>query len=402
MKKFTAVEGLRGWLAWTVVIAHTAYTSGIYLNHFGAVLGRAGYPAVLTFIIISGFVITHLHIERPEPYLVYLLRRFMRIFPLFMVTSVIGYFAYDVQATTLVHVSYAHNPGFDFGSEVADIAWSDHAFFWSEGFAHLTMMHGAISDALLKNSSYAFNMPAWSLSLEWQFYLVAPAILFLLRRQRPALLFLGLIAGILEVACQKSVFGHFAQPSFLPAATGYFAVGIASRLAYPAIAGGVRNPTIAAALVLVLLPLSDAQSIPLLLWILVMARLVSDETIFNDTFTTHCYRLLLESPLATYFGTRSFSVYLCHMAVITFCHWILLRAYPSLGPLQTFMSLMAMAVPLTIGAAELLYRGIERPGIRIGSLLAGRSSRLRVPDIKPNPSSDRAWLPLAGSARPQL
>ena len=51
----------------------------------------------LVFVIISGFVITHVIVERPEPYLGYLTRRFMRIFPLFAITSVVGYFACDAR-----------------------------------------------------------------------------------------------------------------------------------------------------------------------------------------------------------------------------------------------------------------------------------------------------------------
>ena len=68
MKRFLASRGSGGWLAWAVVLSHMAYVSGVSPTFPGSVLGRLGPPAVLVSIIVSGFVITHLIIEKPEPY----------------------------------------------------------------------------------------------------------------------------------------------------------------------------------------------------------------------------------------------------------------------------------------------------------------------------------------------
>ena len=99
-------------LAWAVVFSHLVYFSDIYTHGFGALISHLGRPAVLIFVIVSGFVITHAIIERPEPYRSYLTRRFMRIFPLFAVTSAIGYFACDVQVSTLARVAYSGDSEF--------------------------------------------------------------------------------------------------------------------------------------------------------------------------------------------------------------------------------------------------------------------------------------------------
>ena len=77
MKKFQAIEGLRGVLAWAVVFSHLVYFADIYTHGFGGRIAHLGRPAVLIFIIVSGFVITHVIIERPEPYGSYLTRRFI-------------------------------------------------------------------------------------------------------------------------------------------------------------------------------------------------------------------------------------------------------------------------------------------------------------------------------------
>lgn len=212
MKRFSAIEGLRGWLAWIVVVSHLAQASDVYVHGLGPAALRAGQIAVLVFVIISGFVITHLVTERPEPYGRYLLRRFMRIFPAFAVTSIIGFYAIDLYAATQSHVAWANDPNF-----AHRLAWfiglarSDHEFFWRHAFAHLAMLHGAISSTLLPFAPFAFNPPAWSISLEWQFYLLAPFAIMIARQPRIAV-WVALAIAVFEGAYQLGFFGAFESP----------------------------------------------------------------------------------------------------------------------------------------------------------------------------------------------
>jgi peptidoglycan/LPS O-acetylase OafA/YrhL len=370
MKKFVAIEGLRGWLAWAVVVCHLVQTSDLYARGLGPALVQAGLLSVLIFIIISGFVITHMVSERPEPYGSYLLRRFMRIFPLFAITCVIGYFTNDIHVAALARVPWANTPS-TFGVETlyADIARSNHEYFLMHALSHLTMLHGVISNALLPFSQSAFNSPAWSLSLEWQFYLVAPFVITLANRPQTCL-WVALAVAVLEITYQLGALGDFRTRSFLPGAAGFFAVGIASRLVYPMISGTLRKPGVILALCLVLLPLCGWDRVPLLIWALVFAGLVLDRSNAAAESFAQTYRLCLESPIATYFGSRSYSVYLGHLPIIGVCHWVWLDIFPLAGRAATFFGVSAMVVPLTILAAEILHRGIERPGMALGSKLA--------------------------------
>ena len=358
MKKFEAIEGLRGWLAWAVVFSHLAYFSNLKWK----ALHAAGFAAVLVFIIISGFVITHLIIQRPEPYGLYLLRRFMRIFPLFAVTCAIGYFTNDLQANLLSLTSDVSDP--QLAAVLADVARSNHDFFWQHFVAHITLLHGAISDTLLPFSQYAFNIPGWSVSLEWQFYLLAPILIGIAQRPR-AMIWLAAVIFIAETGCR--MFGSFVQPSLLAAVAGYFAVGVASRLFYPSVAGAVRYPSAMLAVVIVLFPLLDNWGRPLLIWTIAFVGVARDPSVSEVSFFARLYTLALESPIAIYFGSRSFSTYLCHMPVIAVCYWfwlVLFFAAPG------FIALSATVIPITMITSELLYRGVERPGIALGTRLA--------------------------------
>lgn len=377
MKKFSAIEGLRGWLAWIVVLSHLALTSNIWAKGLGPIVVRLGNIAVLVFVIISGFVITHLVTERPESYGRYLLRRFMRVFPLFAITSVIGFYTSDIYAITLSHVPWASDPKFLKDLEFfKGIAHSDHEFFWLHMFAHFSMLHGTISNALLPFSEFAFNPPAWSLSLEWQFYLVAPIVIMLARQLR-IVVWVALAISAIELAYQFGLLGSFGLPSFLPGAAGYFALGIASRLAYPHMVGSIRHPSIIFALFLLLIPLG-IDAIPILAWTLVMTGLVLKYSDGDAGLFTQVYHHMLESRAVTYFGSRSYSVYLCHFPIVAICHAQWLSMFPKALKVATFFGVSAMVIPLTLIAAELLYRGIEKPGIALGSRLARRNEAVPV------------------------
>jgi peptidoglycan/LPS O-acetylase OafA/YrhL len=372
MMRFAAIEGLRGWLAWTVVLCHLVVTSSLHARGFGPQLRTAGTYAVLVFIIISGFVITHLVTERPEPYGTYLLRRFMRIFPLFAVTCAIGLFVADIYADTLSRVPWAADPTFAWDLEsITGTAHSIHEFFWSHLFAHLTMLHGVISSSVLPWSLYALNPPAWSLSLEWQFYIVAPFVVVMAGKSR-AIIPLALTIAAIEIAFRFGAFGKYESPSFIGGVAGYFALGIASRLAYPALIGAIRRPYGVTAATLTLLPLAGWDAAPLLIWGLVMVGLSLNLSDPGTASFARAYRFVLESPTAAYFGSRSYSVYLGHWPVFVLCHALWLYMFPTAMHVSTFIGVSAMTIPGTLIFSELLYRGIERPGIALGSRMASR------------------------------
>jgi peptidoglycan/LPS O-acetylase OafA/YrhL len=350
------------------MVSHVAYASDITAKGFGPLLRLAGSEAVLVFIIISGFVITHLLIEKRETYPVYIFRRFMRIFPLFAVMCAVGYFA-----TPLLVSASTKLPGSDayWFKEHAGYVQSQFAYFWPNVLAHLTMMHGAISDNILPDSALTFNSAAWSLSVEWQFYLMAPLILLAARNTLTALWALS-VMGLLSVAYNFGVFGSFALPSILFAAAPFFAVGIVSRIAYAKLAGSMRCPAIALALLIALMPLSSAL-VPLLIWGCVYVVLIGDREVTSaDKIAVQIVNGLLENRVGTFLGARSYSVYLCHMPVIGVVLYLLSALLVDPSRAILFFVLLACVTPLTLGFAYLLYVAIEQPGIALGNLLTAR------------------------------
>lgn len=222
MKKWEAIEGLRAWLAWTVVLVHCVAGADLQHHGFFRIFVEAGPVCVSVFIIISGFVITHLIIERKEPYRPYIIRRAMRIYPLFIVTCAMGTAALPLYITGMQNVPWG-----DSGSYFSEILAAQNAHPWAHLIAHALMLHGAIPDLILRFSSYTFLLPAWSLSLEWQFYLIAPFVIVLAKTRCGAATLL-IASAIGSFLFFHGSFGDFPSISFLPGAAPMFAVGIAS------------------------------------------------------------------------------------------------------------------------------------------------------------------------------
>lgn len=358
MRRFHEIEGLRAWLAWSVVISHIAGETNIYAHGIGPLLVRVGSLSVLTFIIISGFVITHLIIEGGEPYPRYIFRRFMRIAPLFGVTCVLGYLAADMHAHALTVVDWAKEPDFLAAPALAGIAQSIHKHIFAHVFGALTMLQGVVPSNVIPFELYGFNSPSWSVSLEWQFYLVAPLVVGLLYSKRAITLFV--VCAIAAVAFSAGLLGTFENPSILPAAAAYFAIGIVSRIALTRI-----NPPRALALgALALLSACNLSFLPITLWGWAYLNISSGKS-----------SPALGSPIPVFLGSRSYSTYLCHFPVMGIVISLWVQIAPHASKTETALFLIAAVIPATIALSEVLYRAVERPGIALGTRFVSATYR---------------------------
>ena len=138
------------------------------------------------------------------------------------------------------------------------------------------------------------------------------------------------------------------------------------RLTYPVLAGSTRYPIgISALIIIMLLPYQRAYC-PVLVWMLVYLGLIVVERENSHTLYAQIHRRVWENPLILYFGSRSYSIYLTHMLTITLCHFLWMKLQPMAGPMETFVALSIMTVPVTMAVAEVLYRSVEQPALRSG------------------------------------
>jgi peptidoglycan/LPS O-acetylase OafA/YrhL len=359
--KFTSIEGLRGWMAWWVVAGHALKLVGPQPwlpAPVANLLLRADY-AVDVFIIVSGFVITHLFLTRQEPYADYIWRRFLRIVPvyLFCLLFAIATAAWYQEIFASLPWVGGHEMHQD-RIEATQAHWQQHLA------AHLTLLHGVVPDNVLQYSTSSFLGPAWSLSLEWQFYLVAPLILWLMTRgPQSALLTVGVLLG-LSIISKVTVEHLYQYPAMLLLSIQFFLVGIVSRLALQKLPPLKVRPEIL--MLAALAAVAYSRSVTLIIWTAFFIFVLRESGLLADS------KVL--SAVQTVFGTNrvirdlgkfSYSTYLVHVPIFAAVGHYYGQWYGLHDP-DDMRSAIAIAIAVVLILSPLMYRLIEKPFIELG------------------------------------
>jgi peptidoglycan/LPS O-acetylase OafA/YrhL len=184
-----ALDGLRG-----VAVALVVFYD--FFQHEGWMpFVSAGWTGVNLFFVLSGFLITGILLDtraQPGYYPNFLLRRVLRIFPLYY-GVLLGAFALNM---------FIHEPGLA-------AAMEHQAWFWT--YTQNFLFAGDL-DAV--DGPFAHF---WSLAVEEQFYLFWPiAVLFLSRRQLSRLCVLGVVFSVsLRLLVPVFPFVFFSTPARL-------------------------------------------------------------------------------------------------------------------------------------------------------------------------------------------
>src|SRR6202034_1818859 len=166
MKRLECLDGLRGVLAVYVMLGHLA--------PFAMIPGWIAQPwshggaAVDVFFILSGLVIVQSLESFGWRARGFLIARVARTYPVYLAMLAV---AVAVQALPL---DFSRMPWIAADSQARDI-WSGG---WPRGWVieiatHLTMTHGLLPDTVVPGAWVSFLGSAWSLSTEWQFYVLA-------------------------------------------------------------------------------------------------------------------------------------------------------------------------------------------------------------------------------------
>ncbi len=377
-RKILAIEGLRAWLAWAVVLAHVIQITGVDRTHGGWWATQfVASEAVKVFIIISGFVITGVVLQRRESWSRYITRRIFRIFPVYLVLLPIGALTMYLARDALDYMTWASLPSFRYDDTARETIASVEAAPFAHILPHIALLQGLVPDSTLLKSQTSFLGPAWSLSLEWQFYLIAPLLIWMLQRSVWVFPAVAFVVG-LAILYRLGVFGRFDPPAFFPAYGYMFVIGIASRLVFDRLRDArFFQAATATAFAAGALLFMDAFAIAV--WCAFYALLVGAprKTSAPDRVAQGLVGVFLQSRVAVAMGARSYAVYLAHWPVTQALAYFLLP----LGAFSQFEALAILIGPtflLTFLSAEALHRWVERPMIRLGAAIAeGRALDLK-------------------------
>lgn len=339
------LESFRGLLAMWVVFSHIMIPNAPKLN---------GDNAVSLFMMLSGFVICILLYKNKEKYLKYIYRRFLRLFPLFIFSFIFSVAFVDVFISSIDIYPWS-------GSKevVRRLVFEESKQeIWKHIIVHATMLHGVIPRDILPNAPYAYLGPAWSISLEWQFYIVAPLIIYSFKRLLPFTIMLGIFIFLDE----KSTMGV----SYLPESLHFFLIGVMS---FYFIFGEKNNKWIYLLKIGLLLGFTLFQSRhdfyqlwPVITWLIVI------ESVFSNKLghTLPWVRYVLQMKYIRYLGRISYSLYLIHLPIIYLMSYFLVSIGLDFDPyLYTVVYVPSMLVVVLL-IAHLTYNFIEKPFINLG------------------------------------
>ncbi|MBB4574372.1 acyltransferase [Rhizobium lentis] len=344
-------EVLRGIAALWVFASHVLLITGTRIKFLSN-----GDQAVEVFVMLSGFVITLMLSNEGEPYDRYIFRRFMRLYPLFLVALVFGLLTNHLYQPVFGESPWLHQVRTVFQTRDENLA---NAFFQHLGL-HLTMLHGMVPDSILPQASLMFSGPLWSISLEWQFYLIAPlligAIGFGNTRRIAISAGILLFAIGLEQLTMNLWMGEV--PSFLPLRLPLFIVGIMCA----ALWRDARDARPAVLVVSVVVGFAIASffapnKLPIAMWFAIYFLAAA-----HDKFDLgRLADKLISSPVPTFVGRVSYGLYVLHVPTMMLVTYYIVFPMDIQSRFYAAVAITTLTLPITLALAALSFHTIEKP-----------------------------------------
>jgi len=363
MERLTRLDGLRGVLAVYVMICH-ALPYSIVPHGFAGVFYH-GEAIVDLFFALSGMVVINSLERFNYRFWPFMSGRAFRLLPV--------YFTVLALAILLLFA----------GSPLPAMPWvsagSQAWLFWSNGTgnlfgwhvaAHLLLLQGILPQGVLPWAWITLLGPAWTLSTEWQFYVLMALVVAWFKPSRRlahfAYLMLGL--GVCYQAGSHLLPGYWQfSRAFLPDAAPYFALGLASAVWLRS-----RNPMpfLICLLAVSLLGFFSGTPSKALIgcgWtILLLAQRHPHMPLLPG---------LLDSRIAQYLGAISYPLYLVNQPVQRGCAMLIAPLIHGSAMLFSVFWLPVALIAPVLGAMA-LHHWVEIPAMRLGSAQAKRSPLL--------------------------
>ncbi len=374
--RLRALDGLRGALALYILLGHTApFLRLPPACGWIAVVLSHGRGAVELFFVLSGMVILRslgagtVGVSAGR----FLAARAGRLLPVYALALALAVVALSCGNPFVAMPSLLGSPA---ARDIAETVWPQPWF--AHLAAHIALIQGALPPALLPDAEFTILGPAWSLSTEWQFYLVVAAMLAIGRRigARPgdwrpyaaAMMLLGLAglsANLLPTAWQPG-------RAFLPHEAWYFALGIASHGLWNAAGRPAGRWWAVTLLAAIFLPWQQPSMTAMVVPLLWTACLICEAPRVPRPFRPLA-RMLNAAPLQ-WFGRISYPLYLIHLPVQRL---LMLAVAPASGGSWARFSLLwgPLAILLPVVVAHALHHLVELPCWRWSRARADASQR---------------------------
>lgn len=348
--RLETLNGLRGILSWWVVSNHVSLTVGL---SFGAL--NQSHLAVNVFIIMSGYVIFSLIDKKHEPYHTFITNRAFRIFPLYLCALIASAALLPIYEAAMQDIPFKTMRNTDRLDQVKEAIEN----FWPHLMLHIPLLQGLIPKSISIFAPHTILGQSWSISLQWQFYLIAPLLYTLAKNPKYWPLLCALVLALFMIPDMSR--------AFLGQNTLQFAIGCASyfiltkTLPLETMQLRVLKISFLAVLSGLLILMNGLPAmIPLTIWFLVVLPVTG----FRPKMVVYI-ESVLKSKTLNAIGQRSYSVYLIHMIPLYIATYFLNGMNldkPAFCVYLYISTLLGTAI-----LSELTLRWIERPSIALGT-----------------------------------
>ncbi len=344
-RRIVALDGFRG--LWTVVVVISHFYGEV--KH-GIPALMLGWLAVDGFFVLSGYLIGRLILDKSKHrnfFWVFYVRRICRTFPIYFFCVIAVFYINDV-----------FHPATTYGEETSLPLWSYMAFvqnFWMVSY-----------DTIGQH----WLAPTWTLAVEEQFYLIAPAMIVFTPRRflMPVLVSLVALAMVSRIYfLTSSEFSNLAAQVMLISNGDVLVAGIIAAVAlktwkldWARYDQFLRVAPVVLLTATMALAMITGSASPIFQTLA--------QTMVAAAFSLMIMSLVRGSPEAPryenkvlrFFGNISYAVYLTHLATLGILHNLILGTAPDIAtPAQ--IAVTTLALPVTVLTSWILTKIVEEP-----------------------------------------
>lgn len=341
IKYYPEIDGLRALAVLFVIFYHLDFSFNNAI-HF-----KNGFFGVDIFFVISGYLITliilkELYETKNFSFLLFYERRIRRIIPLFLVVGLI----------TSIPAWFFMLP--------SDFILLSKSFLSSSFFFSNFYFYEITTDYFARESELIPFLHTWSLSIEEQYYLITPLILFILFKYKEKfllpvlfLLFFLSLDNAYNIAYSEKNFDYFFYSFF----SRFWEILTGSIIAITKKKFKIKKdiltksiPVISIVFVFVIIFVPDVKNDNYInyLFLLILFTAIFIYFSENNDFASK----LLSSPPFVFIGLLSYSLYLWHYPIISFYHII---------PGHYFLSSKYLVLLAILSISLFSYSFIEKP-----------------------------------------